>query len=182
MNLVFYKGFAAEVINVPPIGTHIKLLKDFNIVPTTERNVGDEILAYKSASIESLVAEVFSIGDKVERINGTFKGTVVGFEYHSNSAVCVSEKIEKYDEQRTRYAYKVTELKKFDPQHFVFEKGDTYLIDNCFKVMAVESVFSTKDVMLFDTSNGSMRYRDVAIHNTRPKLKELHGITNIEKI
>jgi hypothetical protein len=180
--LVFYKGFAAGVIN--DYGTnavHIKLLKDFNIDPT-DRRIDEEVVVSESGYYEPLVAEVFEIGDKVERKGGTFKGKVVGFEYSTNSAICVSDKIGKYMDQRTRYSYGVHELSKHDPQLFVFETGAVYRINDCIEAMAVESVFDKHDIMLFSTVNGKMIYRDIKINNCRPELAAKHNITQAVKL
>lgn len=59
--------------------------------------------------LEPIASEVFAIGQSV-RSNHSFRGKVTGFEHEENRVVCISDKAEYYNDNRTRFSYKVEDL------------------------------------------------------------------------
>lgn len=84
--------------------------------------------------VEARIQDVLPIGTKVRSFY-SFEGKVTGYELETNRAVCISDKISNYKDlhergggDRTRFAYKATELTIVKKSNSVFEVGKRYLI------------------------------------------------------
>lgn len=118
----FYKGYEVDAVvlhrsNTLSTGEHYEDNRCTVVaIPVTKRDpnanqqlvIGNEY-RLDNMVLEDLVEERFRIGDKVKSA-GSFTGIVVGYELATNRAVCISDKLPKNSKDRTRYAYKVTEL------------------------------------------------------------------------
>lgn len=74
--------------------------------------------------IEPLAHLVVKEGQRVKSFH-TFSGRVVAFEKETNRVICVSDKIGKYDDDRTRWAYKLKELHAIKP---TLKCGGVYIL------------------------------------------------------
>lgn len=171
----FYNGMKVQVIDVDKFDMIVKVVEDYRF----EKRIrpGTEYLINKN-HLQPLVYDVFSIGDHVISDIGTLKGRVVAFEYHTNRAIVVSDRIDNYKDKRTRYAYAIHEIEKYDPNKFTFVLGRWYRINNCMDVMAIESTFRDTDVMLINRE-GKIVIRDVPKEVSPTLLMSKFGIAKI---
>lgn len=93
------------------------IVSDLNQLPYEGRSVAKHF-------IEPLAELVVTPGQRVKSFH-TFSGTVVAIEKETNRVICISDKIGKYDDDRTRWAYKLKELHGIEP---TLERGNTYII------------------------------------------------------
>lgn len=180
MTFGFYNGMKVQVVdgNIPglPFDMLVKVVEDYNfeeqVCPGTEYLI-------KKGHLQPLIYNVFSIGDHVISKIGTLIGRIVAFEYHTNRAIVISDRIDNYKDKRTRYAYAINEIEKYDPSKFRFVPGRWYRINNCMDVIAVESVFRDTDVTLFN-SEGKIVIRNVPKEASLMLLMSKFGITRID--
>src|SRR5687768_13639205 len=106
MNM-FYRGAKVEVLG-KPMDNHVWV----RVVSKggSPLEVGHETVVYEN-NVQPCVEDVFKIGEAVETKN-TFSGIVVGYEFENNYAVCISDRISHYKNDRTRYSYGVNELRR----------------------------------------------------------------------
>lgn len=180
MTFCFYSGMKVQVVddNIPSLPSHalVRVVEDYGF--EEQVRPGAEYLI-KKIYLQPLVDEIFSIGDHVISKIGTLIGRIVAFEYHTNRAIVVSDRIDNYKDKRTRYAYATHEIEKYDPNKFRFVPGTWYRINNQIEVMAVESVFNQSDVMLFN-KEGQIIVRDVPKEASPMLLMSKFGINKID--
>lgn len=175
----FYKGYAVEVLaNVcTPNQVLIRVYDDY--IGNDCLKVGHEYQVNK-LHLEDMASDVYRIGDKIESTVGSLTGDVVGFELDTNRVICRSSKIDRYEQKRTRYAYKLSELRK-QVRDAKFEPGKWYKINSTIELFAVQSVFNVNDVMLF-SKDGYILYNGVPKKTDMDFLKKHHRIDNVQKI
>lgn len=126
----------------------------------------------------------FKVGEPVKRINGTLQGVVTGYELVSNRVIVMSDKIEKYNDDRTRYAYTVKELEKHEkPVAFKFTPGKWY-IWNDFKgdpSMAVQQNRYGTEIMLVSTL-GHVVLKDIPMNTDMAFLKKRFKMDTIREV
>jgi hypothetical protein len=143
----------------------------------------DRAFVVNKLDCEPLATELFAVGDSIKSllINGGLVGTITSFEQSTNRVVCVSDRIKAYHEERTRYAYKINEIEKFDPNAYTFILGSRYKINNKVTVTAIEDPTEESFVLLVD-NNGRIAYRDVPRNARLDGLKMIYDIFNIQKV
>lgn len=154
----FYNGAVVEIA-IPCAHRNDNLYKVTTMFdPTKGFGTGHEFLA-KSSVVEPLVEDTFKLGTNVKRIDGTFEGTVVGYEYATNMAICVSEKIRKYNNERIRYVYAIHELEIHDPDAFEFVVGEQYRLADGSYVRAMQHVQAEDSVTLYTERGKVFRHQ-----------------------
>ncbi|NLD21640.1 MAG: hypothetical protein GX664_04040 [Bacteroidales bacterium] len=176
----FYNGMKVQVIDSDlqdsNFDTIVKVVEDYRF--EEQIRPGTEYLINKG-HLQPLVYDVFSIGDRVRSDIGTLTGRIVAFEYHTNRAIVVSDRIDNYKDKRTRYAYAVHEIEKYDPGKFTFVPGRWYRINSYMDVMVIESAFRDTDVMLINRE-GKIVIHDVPKEASSKLLMSKFGIARID--
>jgi hypothetical protein len=158
----------------------VKVVADY----AGRRQVGEEILV-SPVNLHELVSTAFPLKSKVVSVLNArvvnFTGTVVGYELHSNKAICLSSRDEHDIKERVRYAYGINEINlrpsikviEFVPgKWYRFNENDESVY------MAVESVFSPTEVMMFN-NEGLIGYKDMPML-CATNLLEQRGIVAVE--
>ena len=153
----------------------------FNLGPIS-CSIHEAIMISKDAC-EPICSNIFKIGDKIESLlssgKNSFKGTVTGFEVTANRVVCISDKIDNYEENRTRYAYKVSEIKKYDADEWYFNTGKKYKLNGNQVVIVALNAKRENSVMLI-TEDFTVLHTDVPKVTKKSVLENYYGISSIE--
>jgi hypothetical protein len=180
MTNVFYKGFEAKVVAEVPSDFRkviIELTEDLTLDRDQAFNIGAQWYVNKS-DLEPLIYDRFVVGMHVHNKEGSMVGKISAFEYHTNTAVVISDKIDKYQQKRTRYVYNVLQLEEHIPDACTFKPGRWYKINHKHKLMAVQSVFDEGNVMLFN-NNGEIVWKSIP---KKTNLKELGNLFGIDAV
>ena len=143
---LFYNSYVVEPVTVMGNSVIVKVIEDYNLHKETNAIGTQHCVKY--SSLEPLITEVFEIGDWVTAKD--FTGRVVGYELHSNRAICISDKIERYKNDRVRYAYKYNEIKKLSLTVIDFEYDTYYKLNKNENIIVkcIRSPLDRKFVML----------------------------------
>lgn len=177
----FYKGWKVEVTSVANDENHVLVrpLEDYNLEPDNHMIVGYQYYVHVS-KIEPFAEMRYKVGDKVKSTIGTFVGYVVGIEDHTNRVICVSERIEKYNDKRVRYAYSLSELTTYEEDYELYQ-GKWYRVNGTYKLMATQHPGLNHCVMLI-TKNGEIKYEAIPKVTNRRELKLTFGIDTIKGV
>lgn len=151
MKKYYYNGCAVVVSGRPSTGNSM-ILEVVEVL--TDRNdivVGKELYVTGDKKLTRLISEQFNVGDDIEVIKGSFEGTVVGYDYAKNAAVCISDRIRSYSNDRTRYSYFGSELRKKGSNIHRLEHGKTYIIDGD-RYLAIENTNRRNTMDLLNTN------------------------------
>jgi hypothetical protein len=174
----FYKGKEVSVMADVPGRCNeviVKVVKDFY---TTEY-VADMLVNKKD--LEPLVTDVFKLNDKVRRSSCGMHGYVTSFELSTNRVVVTSDKIAKYNNDRTRYAYKIDDLEIYDHDTIVLIPGCMYRINDKEELLAVQSVFESTEIMFF-SKDGLIKFKGLAKKASLSFLNQYYQINSIKLI
>lgn len=145
-------------------------------------NMQTNFVIYKG-NCEPLMADIASVGDRVKSTIGSFIGTVVAIEEHSNRAICISDKISRYSDKRTRYSYSINEIKLLNKSCIAFRPGTCYKLNGQDDIwMACVDKAGDEIIHLVNISSGVGRkvIPKPAMHVN--DLKTICGIDTIEVI
>lgn len=153
----------------------VTVLNDFSL--NNRRQAGDNILVRKS-SLEPMAFNTYEIGDRIQSKIGELTGIVVAYELHTNKVICVSDKINRYKNDRTRYAYSLSEIKpKQKDGMFEFVLGKVYEVNGLY-------LFASKADKPYhiDLRNrlGEVVYANIPQTIRLPKLLLEFGINGLE--
>lgn len=179
MTAKFYAGYAVLVVaKVPGMKGKIivKPIEDLRLYKGASLPA-DMLVDEKS--IEPLIYDVFSHGDHVRNKNGSMVGKISGFELHTNKAVLISDKIDKYEQKRTRYVYGLEDLELVNDSTVRFVPGVWYRINDKYELFAVQSVFNKDEVMLFN-ADGQPVYKGLPKTTNVYWLNIKHSISSVE--
>jgi hypothetical protein len=186
MTNYFYNG--KHVVLLSYTGTHDALVRvqaDFN-EGSEKFNPGADLYV-KVAHLDAVCDTLFAIGDKVRTVieAGTLTGVVTAFEYKTNRLVVTSDKICNYRNDRTRYAYKPSEIAKIiiEPVKrptYKFEKGKFYKLNSKFTVHAIAQP-DGEFIMLVDRL-GNIILQDVPPIGDAIGFSMAHGINNVQEM
>lgn len=182
-NEYFYKGKHLRVVShINHSKVIASVLEDFNTDSFNQHDVGTELLVHVN-ELDKVCSNVFSLKDKVRTTlkTGTLTGVVTGFEYCTNRVIVTSDKIGAYRDDRTRYAYKLSELEhNYYPRPVLFEKGYYYKINNKETVYAVSQSGDPELIMLV-TKEGDIFAANMGTIHDAIGLEMSHGIKTVQK-
>lgn len=131
----FYQGYKVKVIEAfDRFNSLVSVVEDYSKDKNGLR-VGCEYFILTNL-LRPWCEDKFKIGDKVAT-NGTFTGTVIGFDYMTNEVICLSDKLDKYRDKRIRYAYEPEKLSKIISESTEPHKSDT-LDQSVFVTLPIE--------------------------------------------
>lgn len=131
-------------------------------------NAENTFYTVSKCECQPVVTTLFSLGDSiVSKIGGqsSLKGKVVGFETSTNRIICMSDKIRSYSDDRTRYAYSIEQVEKYDPNIVKFKKGDHYNLNGnaflCLSKDAQTVSFVRNNVIAYSGIPRTISYDDL---------------------
>lgn len=160
----FYKGKLVTLeASVPNSLTAVivKVVADYTIEDPAKNTVKDSFYAIRS-ELQVVAADAFPLNTRIKTIhNGGLVGHVIGYDHELNRVVVVSDKVDKYRNDRTRYSYSIKELVEIPkpPKTFTFEKGKHYRINNQIMVQAVRQ---TDGLITLIDAKHRIRHTDLA--------------------
>jgi hypothetical protein len=139
------------------------------------------------SSLQEVCSDLFPLHSQIRsllsaNIENALIGKVVGYEFHKNRVVVVSNKIEKYSEQRSRYSYAINELALYTAPKLGFEVGGVYKINLKDTVLAVDELFNPGYVSLVFTEGQQDTKRLIPMNGTLDDYlkKGIHTIEYLE--
>lgn len=180
MKKYFYKG--KHVIIVSPLNNGqaiVSVAQDFN--PTDKFPVAQELFV-KVNEMQQVCDEAFELYDKVNSNIGDLTGWVSGFEHQTNRVVVTSDRVRNYRDNRTRYAYLMSEIEKVPEvrRMYEFERGNFYKLNSEITVHAIEQPGEPELVTLVDIK-GRVRLHDVPKKVDAIGFEMSHGINNVQE-
>lgn len=158
----------------------VRTVDDFNETPYPYHTSS----MVPASSLQEVCTELFPMHAQIRsllsaNIENALIGKVVGYELHKNRVIVVSNKIEKYAEQRSRYSYAITELALYTAPKLGFEVGGIYKINMQDTVLAVDELFNPGYVSLVFIEGQQDTKRNVPMSGTLDEYLK-HGIHTIE--
>lgn len=176
---VWYRGASAEIVIDCGESAVIKINRDYNDKPENRLEVDSEFLVDKS-NLEPLVTDLFRLNDKVKSTSGNYSGIVSGFELLTNRVVTMSDKLNRYKNDRTRYVYKAYEVIKQNDD-VTLEPGGFYKINDESIVFVAADPNNKEMRWLFD-ADGQLLFAHVPKQVKREVARCAFGIKTIVKI
>lgn len=178
MTTHFYNGYEVIITAEVPGMKNKVIVRPIKDLRLKKIGIPADMLVDKD-KLEIPIYEAFKVGDHVRNKFGSMVGKISAFELHTNSAVVVSDKIGNYKDKSTRYTYHVSALELCGARDIRIVPGCWYKVNNTFKLLAVQSVFSEDEVMLFN-KDGEIVFRGLPKHVNRDWLLLVHSIETIE--
>ena len=160
-----------------------KSCKDCNIKPArVQVYVGgsNTLIDCMIVDIEPVASTVYKIGDKVtSTLGGGFVGTVTGFEHDTNRVICKSDK--DSSNNRTRYAYGVTEIKPYEVIRF--KLGDKFRINDKQQIIIMGGQNAQSEYCnIYNYQTNKLMWSNVQLTNTVEVLNSKYNIHKMERI
>jgi hypothetical protein len=186
--LVFFNGRKVEFTGMAqPVGTilhyEVRTVLDF----TKEQVNYPYTFMTPLASLEELCTDLFPLHSQVRsllsaNIENALIGKVVGYEPHKNRVIVVSNKIERYTDQRARWSYSIKEIALFEEPKLGFQVGGVYKINMKDIVLAVDELFNPGYVSLVFTEGQQDAKRNIPMNGALDDYlkKGIHTIEYLE--
>ncbi|MNH09849.1 hypothetical protein D3C79_693100 [compost metagenome] len=159
----------------------VRTIEDFNEV---KMHYGATSMVRES-DLQRLCTEAFPLGTPIYSTLGNFEnaltGKVVGHELLTNRVIVVSDKVEKYKEQRTRYSYGIDELAVYVEESFAIIPNHKYVVNFSEPMIAIQDIFNPDTVMLVHSMGLSTPIMNVPMQATM-KTYTKHGIHTIRPL